>query len=292
MKAESKYLFEKQESQHKEYYWQTLDGIKIFAQSWQPAHKPKGLIILVHGLGDHSSRYGNWASKLTDVGFAVITSDLRGHGRSEGKRGYARSFSKYLNDCELLVQQAGFLFPGTYKILYGHSLGGNIVVNYITSRQADINALIISAPWFSLAFKPSRIKYIAGNILQHIMPGKVISTGLNPEHTSRDIKSVYLYKKDPLIHYKISMKLFFEILNAGTRASKSIYKINVPVLVMHGTADKITSFNTTQNFVQNAGYYTTFKEWPGYFHELHFDIGADQVFLYLSDWLNGLFKEE
>ena len=113
-----------------------------------------------------------------------------------------------------------------------------------------------------------------------------LNTGLKPEDISRDPDEVHKYASDPLVHEKISLKLYFEIVAAGEKASKSIYKINVPILVMHGSGDRITSFNTTEEFVMNASSRTTFKEWPGYYHELHNDIGSEEVFQYMLNWLN------
>ena len=274
-----------------EYSWKTSDNLKMHAQCWKSNTSTKAILILAHGFGDHINRYDPWAVKFAEKGYDIISMDMRGHGKSDGKRGYAPSYQQIINDYDLLVQKAKELYPDVPRILYGHSFGGNVVVNYCTSNQKGISGIIISSPWLSLEFKPSRIKYITGNILRHILPGMTLNTGLRPQDISRDKNEVQKYANDPLVHEKISLKLYFEIEAAGEKASKSIYKINVPILVMHGSGDRITSFSSTKEFVMNASHRTTFKEWPEYYHELHNDIGADMVFQYVLNWLNNTTKD-
>ena len=114
----------------------------------------------------------------------------------------------------------------------------------------------------------------------------ITNTGLDTEAISRNSEVVRKYIDDPLVHDKISLRLFFETMESGEKAAGSIYKINAPMLVMHGTADKITSFKTTQEFVMNSGNKTTFKAWSDNFHELHNDLDAEEVFDYTIEWLN------
>jgi alpha-beta hydrolase superfamily lysophospholipase len=118
------------------------------------------------------------------------------------------------------------------------------------------------------------------------MPGLLIKSDLDAEDLSHDKKVVEDYLRDPLVHNSILPRLFFDIEQHGIRASKSIYKINIPLLVMHGTADRIASYKQTRNFVMNAGYLTTFKVWPGDYHELHNDTDEKEVFDFLLQWLN------
>lgn len=273
-----------------EYYWKTPDNLKLHAQYWNNSEPPKAILILAHGLGEHINRYDQWATKFVEKGYHFISIDMRGHGRSDGKRGYAPSYQQIINDYDLLVQKTKELFPNIPKILYGHSFGGNVVVNYSTTNLKGISGVIVTSPWLSLAFKASRIKYLSGKALKFFLPGMTLSTGLKAEDTSRDSHSVQLYASDPLVHDKISLKLFFEIEAAGEKASKSIYKINVPILVMHGSGDRITSFQSTKEFVMNASNRTTFKEWPGCYHELHNDIGNEEVFQYMLNWLDKTIK--
>jgi len=271
---------------HHQYSWKTGDGITLYGQSWMPDSIPRAIINYVHGFKDHSGRFEKWAVRFTENGYGVMAVDLRGHGRSEGRRGYAAGFKSYLMDTRVLRQQAAELFGDIPHILYGHSLGGNIVANYLISEDFLPKAAIITSPWFTLAFKPSLFSLAVANILRFTMPGLLIKSDLDAEDLSHDKKVVEDYLRDPLVHNSILPRLFFDIEQHGIRASKSIYKINIPLLVMHGTADRIASYKQTRNFVMNAGYLTTFKVWPGDYHELHNDTDEKEVFDFLLQWLN------
>lgn len=271
---------------HREYSWTASDGLKLFAQSWIPQSNPRAVINYVHGFKDHSNRFSHWAVKLAREGFAVIAVDLRGHGRSEGRRGYADSFDRYLQDVGVLCDFSRNHYPGVCQFLYGHSLGGNIVTNYLISGRPLPHAAIITSPWFKLAFEPSLFTRTLGIFLGYMMPGILVRSDLDTMGLSRDPEIGREYVRDPLVHNRISPKLFFSIEKNGEKASRSIYKINIPLLVMHGTADIITSFRQTRAFVLHAGCRTLFKEWPGCLHELHNEICADEIFTFLTGWLN------
>jgi acylglycerol lipase len=271
---------------HLEYSWTSVDGLKLFAQSWIPRSNPRAIINYVHGFKDHSLRFSHWAIKLTKEGFGVIAMDLRGHGRSEGRRGYAGSYERYLQDVSVLCHFSRISFPDLPQILYGHSLGGNIVTNYLISGKELPDAAVIASPWFRLAFRPSPVARTLGAIMSYVFPGMLVKSNINVNGLSRNPQTGIDYLKDPLIHDRISPRLFFAIEKNGEKASHSIYKINIPLLVMHGTADNITSFRRTKAFVIHAGSLTRFKEWPGCFHELHNELCADEIFSFLVSWLN------
>lgn len=271
---------------HLEYNWKSNDGISLFGQSWMPEGSPHAVINYVHGFRDHSSRFEKWALKLAGNGYGVIAIDLRGHGRSEGRRGYAPGFGSYIKDVHVLCTNAKELFGNSPHILYGHSLGGTIAVNYLISESLLPAAAVITSPWFTLAFKPPPLKMMLAKVARFLVPGLLVSSDLDTEGLSHNKEIVEQYLNDPLVHNSILPRLFFEIELNGIKASKSIYKINVPLLVMHGTADRITSFMQTRDFVMNAGNLTTFKEWPLAYHELHNDTDEKEVFSFLLQWLN------
>lgn len=271
---------------HQEYSWKSKDGTTLFGQSWMPGKQPRALINYVHGFMDHSSRFRNWAGRLCNNGYGITAIDLRGHGRSEGRRGYAADFSCYLQDIHTLCENSQILFPGCSSVLYGHSLGGNLVTNYLISENPLPKAAVISSPWFTLTYKPPLVKYLMAGMLRFLLPGLTVKSDIEAEGLSRDQDVVNSYNSDPLVHHAILPRLFFEIEQYGKRASQSIYKINIPLLVMHGNADRITSFRQTADFVRNAGKCTTFKQWPGAYHELHNELHEQEVFNYLLNWLN------
>ncbi|MFO7370443.1 MAG: alpha/beta hydrolase [Bacteroidales bacterium] len=271
---------------HQEYSWKSTDGTTLYGQSWKPGKPPRALINYVHGFMDHSSRFTNWAGRLCNAGYAVAAIDLRGHGRSEGRRGYARNFSFYIQDIHTLCENSRVLFPECSPVLYGHSLGGNLVANFLIGENPLPQAAVISSPWFTLTQKPPLVKYLMAVMARYLLPGLTVKSDLDPDALSRDPDVVSSYNSDPLVHHAILPRLFFEIEHFGIIASQSIYKINIPLLVMHGNADRITSFRQTADFVRNAGRHTTFKQWPGAYHELHNEPHEQEVFNYLLSWLN------
>jgi alpha-beta hydrolase superfamily lysophospholipase len=269
-----------------EIYLKSIDGLNLFSQTWSPDRIPRGVINLVHGFGEHSGRYDAWAKCFTLEGFVVRSFDLRGHGRSEGKRGYASNYDKFINDLLLFLENGKKWFPDLPTFLYGHSFGGNLVLNYAIQNNISFTGIVVTSPWLDLKYQPSTIKMIFGRLFKKIMPGAVFKTGLNPGVISRDLRVVHSYKNDILVHDQISLKLFFQICENGLKASRSIFKINVPLLVMHGNGDELISCKTTREFVRNASDKTNYVEWEGGFHELHNDIDKEKVFDILKTWLN------
>jgi len=276
---------------HQEYFRISNDGLKLFVQSWMPHGRPFAIINYVHGFKDHSDRFAHWARQLNEHGYGVVAFDLRGHGRSEGRRGHAKNFDCYLGDVQNICQASRASFPGIPLVLYGHSLGGNIVTNYLVEAKELPDAAIIASPWFKLAFEPSAFTRFMARLLRYLFPGIQVKSSLSANGLSRDPSVVKSYNEDPLVHNRISPKLFFAIEKNGLKASRSIYKINMPLLVMHGSGDVITACRQTRSFIQNTGVRTVYREWPGAFHELHNDICREEVFTFVLDWLNRQFKD-
>jgi alpha-beta hydrolase superfamily lysophospholipase len=281
-----KFLHTEREIEHNEMYWKSFDGLNLFSQSWLPGIERKALINLVHGFGEHSSRYGPWANNLAREGFIVRSFDLRGHGYSDGKRGYASNYNNLINDLTIFLDEGNKLYPALPAFLYGHSFGGNLVLNYVIQNAVAFTGIIVTSPWLELKFKPLPIKAFIGNLLRPIIPGAIFKAGLKAEIISRDLRVVHSYRNDKLVHDRISLKFYTQICENGIKASRSIYKINVPLLVMHGNDDELTSCDASREFVRNASEKTTYVEWEGGFHELHNDIDKEKVFKTILGWLN------
>jgi len=143
---------------HTEFKFKTSDELQLFGQSWQPEDRPRAAICLVHGMGEHSGRYGHVADRLTQAGYSVFAFDLRGHGKSLGPRGHTPSYRTLLNDINSLLNEVDKNFPELPLFLYGHSLGGNLVLNYVLRRQPKFKGVIVTGPWLRLAFEPPRFK--------------------------------------------------------------------------------------------------------------------------------------
>lgn len=262
----------------------TNDGLTLFYQGWQPEDTVRAVVCLVHGLGEHSGRYARYAALLCMHGFAVISFDLRGHGRSMGQRGHFPTFNIALDDISLFEKKALALYPGKPLFLYGHSLGGNFVINYSLRRHSSVAGVIASAPFLKAAFKPPAWKMVLGNVMNVLWPTFSMANGLLAENAARDTSVQQSMKKDPLMHDRITAR-FMSVFEAGTWALAHADELKVPLLLMHGSADRITSEPASAQFAQKAGSLCTFKVWPGFFHQIHDEPGNQAVVEYVTAWM-------
>ncbi|WP_437226895.1 lysophospholipase [Planctomicrobium sp. SH661] len=229
-------------------------GLKIFS-CVHPVRSPQGVVLMTHGLGEHSGRYGHVIHCFQEKSLAVVRFDLRGHGRSEGKRGHARDYEPLLDDLSRMVRFTRERFPGVPLILFGHSLGGNILANWIIRRpdEASIaHGAVLSSPWFTLTKKPSAFKVAVIRSLSKIWPGLLIPAGFRPRKLTRNPTAIAAYEHDPLIHKHASVRLISDAYFAGLWALKHAAEFQLPVLALHGTADSVTGPDGTQLFCERA----------------------------------------
>ena len=268
------------------YNWKSFDDLKYFAQSWSNNNTPKAIICLVHGIGEHSSRYNDWAKRFVDNDIFVLAFDYRGHGKSEGKRGHINEYEDIMRDIDMLLSKSKELFPETPLFLYGHSLGGNFVLNYLLRRNVSLKGAIVTSPWLRLAFEPPAGKVKLGKFVKSVFPTFIQKTGLKTEHISRDKNVVDKYEEDKLVHDKISVKLFFDAYDSGIWALENADKLNTNLLLMHGDSDSITSPKASASFAEKSLNKSVYKNWEGAYHELHNEINNDEVFDFVNTWLN------
>src|SRR3954468_2442078 len=126
---------------HFEWTWYTADKTRLYAQGWQP-DQVVGVVCLVHGLGEHSSRYAHVAAALGEAGYVTLAFDQRGHGKSQGARGDATSYDEQMDDIKRLLAEAAERYPALPRFLYGHSMGGNLVLNYALRRRTQLQGVI------------------------------------------------------------------------------------------------------------------------------------------------------
>ena len=264
----------------------TNDGIKLHTQRWDGDTPPRAVVILVHGHGEHSLRYQHWAEKFVDKGIAFLSFDLRGHGLSEGKRGHAKSYDLLLNDVELMINEVEKLYVKIPKILYGHSMGGNIVLNYILRRTSNIQLVIATSPWLELSFQPTTFQMFLAKVMFHIFPAFTQESNLDVDAISHDPEEVRKYREDKLNHGKISAALFVHIHQAGLWAIENAGKLKLPTLVIHGNEDRITSYTASEKFVEKTAGMAKIQIWKEGYHELHNDLEKENVFKNIVEWIN------
>lgn len=265
--------------------WKSAEGLKLCAAEW-PVKAPRAVIALVHGQGEHIGRYGHVAGWFNNHDIALLGFDQQGYGRSEGKRGHAQNLDVLLDDIGQLLEETRRRYPGVPLFLYGHSMGGGLVLNYVTRREPALTGLIATAPWIRLAFEAPPLKVLAGKILKKIMPALTLPTGLAVNFLSHDEAVVQAYKDDPLVHDKLSAAEGIALLEAANWLNTWSGSFSIPVLLMHGGADKITSPAATKEFFSRAAGEVAHREWPGLYHEIHNEKEKEAVFEFTLDWMN------
>lgn len=263
----------------------TADGLRLNGASFSPSGSPKAAIVLVHGMGEHFGRYQQLVAFFNSIGYAVIGMDLRGHGTSQGKPGHIDHYEQLMDDTDLLVKKAQELFAGLPLIMYGHSLGGNIAANYVLRRKPALQGLIITSPYFKLAFEPPRWKVALSKIMAKILPALTLPTELELAALSRDQAVVDAYKNDPLVHDKISAAFFVQVHAAATYPIDHAEELTTKTLIMHGLMDRITSYKGTAAFARNNPELVELKLWEGLYHEIHNEKEKQQVYDHIAGWL-------
>ena len=275
---------------HTEFGWKSPSKVKIYAQSWWPDEqsnkKLKGIILLIHGLGEHSSRYEHVAEFFTHYGFGVLSCDRSGHGKSGGKLGHIAKYEEVFDDIVKLHSEASRKHSQLPVFLYGHSMGGGIVIDYMLNKKhTGLKGVIATAPLFEPAFKPPSILLFIGRIMRSIYPKFSQNNQLDVNMISRDELVVHAYTKDPLIHSKITSETAIGMLTSGENSLRNVGKITNPLLLMHGDKDGLTSHEATKQFASKASGDVTLKIWEGFYHELHNEPEKLDVLQYIYQWI-------
>jgi alpha-beta hydrolase superfamily lysophospholipase len=265
--------------------WQSHDNLRLYVRIWEPDEPPQAAIGLIHGIGEHVNRYKHWASAFVNEGYAVIGFDQRGYGNSDGKRGYILSYETLLQDIELLMKKATERCLDIPLILFGQSLGGNLVINYSMRMPIKPTCVIASSPWLRLAYDIPVIQEKLGRFLVKILPGMVQKSNFNINDLSRDKEVIKRYVEDALVHNKVSLNLGFSSIDAGLWALENTDKLDIPILLMHGDSDKITSHIATMEFSEKTKALSTLKIWEGFYHELHNEPEKHKIFDYVLNWI-------
>lgn len=265
-------------------WWTTSRGYRLFAWHMLPVSQPKAVVLLVHGHGEHSWRYLHWAKLFAYCGYAFYSWDHVGHGMSDGQPGHIRRYERLLLEVDLAITKIREQFPDLPIILYGHSMGGNIALNYVIRRTSGVKLLIVTSPWIRLTNPNPHYIDMFLRAMNFIIPYYPYKSSVKPEAISHVAHEVRKYATDPLIHSRISPRLYISIKDAGEYALKNSTRIKIPVLLMHGGADAITSELATRA-VADAIHSATYIEWPELFHELHNEVQRDEVFGRIKEWI-------
>lgn len=267
--------------------WKSFDNLEMYSRSWVPENKPKAVVCLVHGLGEHIGRYEHVAQAFTREGYALAGFDLRGHGNSEGPRGHTPSPDGFFNDIDKFFTEVDKRFAGMPKFLYGHSLGAMIVLAYTPQRKPKILGVIATAASVHSALEEDKFKLYLVKNFGSLMSSMTTDSGLDPKTLSHDPAVVEAYVNDPLVHRHVTM----QFAKSGLEIIKQIYqfapKFPVPVLLMHGEKDTLGyAYGTREVADLMPKNLVTLRMWPDMFHEIHNEPDKEKVLKVMTDWLD------
>ena len=277
---------------HFETTWKSRDGLDIFAEGWEPTViLPKAVVCLVHGLGEHVSRYAHVAEALGREGFVVLGADLRGHGRSGGPRGHISSIEDFMQDIDVLFEQARTRYPDLPLYLYGHSLGGIQVLHYGLTRKPKVKGVIATSSGLHTAIEQQAMKVLMAKVLGSLLPSVAIPSGLDPKTISHDEKVVQAYINDPLVHDKISLGFGKVMIGVTAWTLAHAGEFSLPLLLMHGKADALAFPSSSTEFAAPLKEKCTLVLWEDAYHELHNEPIKDEVFKTMTLWMDARLRE-
>lgn len=259
-------------------------GGALFIRSWQPSSSPRAIVAICHGFNSHSGYYLWVGQQLADAGYAVYAVDLRGRGKSAGERFYVETVDDYVADVHALIRHAKSRQPGLPVFLLGHSAGGVTSCVYALDHVAEIVGLVCEDFAFEVPAPDFALTVLKG--LSHLAP-HAPSLTLHNKDFSRDPKVVEAMNSDPLIaHESQPFATAAALVRADERLKASFEKIKMPVLIIHGTADKATKPSGSQHFFERAGSGDkTLKLYQDRYHDPLNDIGKEEVMADILDWI-------
>ncbi|MDO8577877.1 MAG: lysophospholipase [Dehalococcoidales bacterium] len=272
--------------QHSDGRFKGHDGLDLYYQFWMPEEKPKAILLVVHGFGEHGGRYGNLVDYFLPRGYGICTYDLRGHGKSEGIRGYTDRFSDFVNDLDIFRELVQSRHQNVPLFLIGHSTGGTIAAAYSVSHQNGFRGLVLSGALLSPPADVPAVTIFAARLLSRFAP----RTGLyklDADAVSSDKGVVDAYVHDPLVYQgKVRARMGVELMDAMAMIRRRVSEIRLPVLIMHGDADRLSDPEGSQTVYNGAGSADkTLKLYTGFYHEIFNEPGRQQVFADMDEWL-------
>jgi alpha-beta hydrolase superfamily lysophospholipase len=263
----------------------SADGARLHWRAW-PHPSPKLAVAVAHGLGDHSGRYERLARALNRRDVSCYAVDLRGSGRSPGRRGHVSRWQQWVDDYaafwELVTKEAS----GLDVVALGHSFGGVLVASAIVRGAIAPQRFVLSNPAFRLALEAPAWKRQLGRIAGVVWPSLSLSNEVDPALISRDAEQVATYREDPFVHDRITPRTFSEWMAASEEALERAGDITAPLLLILSDGDRIVDSGGGREFAERVGGESTVRTYRGRYHEPFNDLGAEEVFADLAGWLD------
>ena len=263
----------------------TADGVMLAGRAWLPPDFC-AVIVVVHGIAEHSGRYAFLAQRANAQGIGVVSADLRGHGRSPGERSYVERFDDYLLDVDVLMAKAAELAAGRPLFLMGHSMGGAIALRWVAQRRQPVTGLILSSAALRIGGDVPRLLVRLAPLLSRWVP-HLRGTRIDPATISRDAAAVAAYVADPLVSLEAPpARTGAELLQAMYANRAAAAGLTLPVYLFHGDADRLTDPAGSQEIHDLWGSADrTLRLWPGSRHETLNDLDREAVATELLRWV-------
>lgn len=259
----------------------------LYYRHWPAASQTRGIVMLVHGLGEHCQRYDHLAAYLNDSGYVLSSMDLPGHGRSDGERGHIDSFDVFENAVLELYKRTINLHNDTPIFLLGHSMGGLIATKFLLNHQSKFHGAMLSGAAIQSPQEPPAWQVVVIKTIARLFP-KAKMLALDASAVSRDKKVVDKYMADPLISKdKLSAQFLVSMTNAMQECKDSAQDINLPLKIMHGSADIMTAPSGSQLLHELVA--SDDKElnlYEGLFHEIFNEPENESIFLEMVKWMD------
>ena len=271
---------------HVEGKFKGYKNLNLYYQCWLPSNEPKAVLLVAHGLAEHSGRYINIVNHFVPKGYAVYGFDQRGHGKSQGQRGYVERFSHFVSDLKTFSGIIRSKHRDAKIFIVGHSVGGTIATAYAVHYQDEFDGLVLSGATLKVGASVSSGLIIVARVLSLLLPKMGLDV-IDASAISQDKTVVDAYVDDPLVYRgKIRARLGAELIKATQILLPQMSKIYLPILIMHGTADRLSDPRGSEILYDRVSSRDkTLKLYGGFYHEIFNEPGREQVFADMEAWL-------
>lgn len=263
-----------------------VSGVPIVYDVWTPGTDPTGVVLICHGYAEHARRYDHVAQRFAEAGLITYALDLRGHGRSGGKRVYLKNISEYTDDFHHLVGLATAAHPELKRVVLGHSMGGGVVFTYGVEHPDDYAAMVLSGPAVYAQDAVSPLMIGVAKVLGSLLPGLPVEN-LPADAVSRDPEVVAAYEADPMVHHgKLPAGIAKALIGVGETMPRRAAVLTAPLLVVHGGQDSLIPVAGSELLVDRVGSAdVNLKVYPELYHEVFNEPERAVVLDNVTSWI-------
>ncbi|MBW2713772.1 MAG: lysophospholipase [Deltaproteobacteria bacterium] len=268
-----------------ETYFENPSGTRLFQRSWC-ANDAKRLVVIVHGIAEHSGRYETLGTWLAEQGAAVYAYDQRGHGKTRGQRAHVNSFGELVDDLEAFIQRTQQAHPGLPTTLVGVSMGGLVIATLLETRNVPVASAVLVGAALQVGPSFSRMRIAVGKLLRSMFPRMLMALGNDTRDVSSDPDEVRCFDEDPLVQTHVTTSLGVEVISAMQRIGKQGRCISTPLLLLHGEEDRYCPVSGSRRyFERQSNPNNKLQVYPGLRHALYHEVSRDEIFRETQVWI-------